>query len=288
MRVSGRVTEFAFSDTTVSQLPLTQLAAATGVPLTVTLISTGNTLPTPTVLQAADLAPGNARDAMERFEGMRVRAPSLVTVAPTNANISEANATATDGNGVFFATLSGVPRPLREPGLDPDELVAQSAPGTIPRFDNNTEMLRIDSDGQVGAARVRADAGTTISNLVGVVDYAFAYYSLLPDAGQLANEPTSGVLDGGRSPTAVAPPGAEEIAIGGFNLLRFFDTVNDPAVGEPVLTALALDKRLGHTAEAICRYVQLPDVLGVVEVENLSVLSQLADRINAYLSLIHI
>lgn len=282
VRVSGRVTEFAFSDTTVSQLPLTQLAAATGVPLTVTLISTGNTLPTPTVLQATDLAPGNARDAMERFEGMRVRAPSLVTVAPTNANISEANATATDGNGVFFATLSGVPRPLREPGLDPDELVAQSAPGTIPRFDNNTEMLRIDSDGQVGAARVRADAGTTISNLVGVVDYAFAYYSLLPDAGQLANEPTSGVLDGGRSPTAVAPPGAEEIAIGGFNLLRFFDTVNDPAVGEPVLTALALDKRLGHTAEAICRYVQLPDVLGVVEVENLSVLSQLADRINAY------
>lgn len=282
VRVFGRVTEFAFSDTTVSQLPLTQLAGASGVTLSTTLISSGNPLPTPVILQPSDLAPGNPRDAMERFEGMRVRAPSLVTVAPTNANISEANATATDGNGVFFATLAGVPRPLREPGLDPDEIVAQSAPGTIPRFDNNAEMLRVDSDGQTGAARVRADAGTTITNLVGVVDYAFAYYSLLPDPGQLANEPTSGLLGGGRSPTAVAAAGAEEIAIGGFNLLRFFDNVNDPAVGEPVLTATALDKRLGHTAEAICRYVRLPDVLGVVEVENLSVLTQLADRINAF------
>ncbi|WP_397595876.1 Ig-like domain-containing protein [Silanimonas sp.] len=282
VRVFGRVTEFAFSDTTVSQLPFTQLASATGVTLTVTQISTGNTLPTPVDLQAADLAPGNARDAMERYEGMRVRAPSLVTVAPTNANISEANATATTGNGVFFVTLAGVPRPLREPGLDPDEIVAQSAPGSVPRFDNNTEMLRVDSDGQIGAARVSIDAGTSISNLVGVIDYAFAYYSLLPDAGQLAADSTPGIPATGRTPSPVAAGGAEEITVGGFNLLRFFDSVNDPATSEPVLTAAALDKRLGHTAEAICRYVQLPDVLGVVEVENLSVLSQLADRINAF------
>jgi predicted extracellular nuclease len=282
VRVFGRVTEFAFSDTTVSQLPITQLASATGVTLTVTQISTGNALPTPVDLQAADLAPGNARDAMERYEGMRVRAPSLVTVAPTNANISEPNATATPGNGAFFATLAGVPRPLREPGLDPDEIVAQSAPGSIPRFDNNAEMLRIDSDGQIGASRVSIDAGMPISNLVGVIDYAFAYYSLLPDAGQLAADTTPGIPATGRAPTAVATTGAEEITVGGFNLLRFFDTVNDPLIGEPVLTSIALDKRLGHTAEAICRYVQLPDVLGVVEVENLSVLSQLADRINAF------
>ncbi|MCZ8114188.1 Ig-like domain-containing protein [Silanimonas sp.] len=282
VRVFGRVTEFAFSDTTVSQLPITQLASATGVTLTVTQISTGNALPTPVDLQAGDLAPGNARDAMERYEGMRVRAPSLVTVAPTNANISEPNATATTGNGAFFATLAGVPRPLREPGLDPDEIVAQSAPGSIPRFDNNAEMLRIDSDGQIGAARVSIDAGMAINNLVGVIDYAFAYYSLLPDAGQLAADSTPGIPGTGRAPTAVAATGAEEITVGGFNLLRFFDSANDPLIGEPVLTSIALDKRLGHTAEAICRYVQLPDVLGVVEVENLAVLSQLADRINAF------
>jgi predicted extracellular nuclease len=282
VRVFGRVTEFAFSDTVVRQLPLTQLASATGVTLAVTVISSGNPLPTPVDLAAADLAPGNGREAMERFEAMRVRAPSLVTVAPTNANISEPNATSTPGNGVFFATLAGVPRPLREPGLDPDEIVSTTAPGSIPRFDNNTELLRIDSDGQTGAARVSVDAGTSIANLVGVIDYAFAYYSLLPDAGQLAADTVTGIPNLGRTPTAVAAAGAEEITIGGFNLLRFFDSVNDPGTSEPVLTAAALDKRLGHTAEAICSYVQLPDVLGVVEVENLAVLTQLADRINAF------
>ena len=279
VRVFGRVTEFAFSDTVTRALPLTQLAGAAGVTLTVTQISAGNPLPTPIDLAASDLAPGNGREAMERLEGMRVRAPSLVTVAPTNANISEANATASGGNGVFFATLAGVPRPLREPGLDPDELVSTTASGTIPRFDNNTELLRIDSDGQVGAANVRADTGATISNLVGVVDYAFNYYSLLPDAGQLTVD-AGGFLVGGRSPTGVAAGATEEITVGAYNLLRFFDSVNDPLTGEPVLTAAALTKRLGHTTEAICRYVQLPDVLGVVEVENLAVLTLLANEIN--------
>ena len=289
VRVFGRVTEFAFSDTTSRALPITQLASNSGasVVLSVTLLSTGNAVPAPTDLQAADLAPGNALEAMERFEGMRVRAPSLVTVAPTNAVLSETNATAADSsggaNGVFFATLAGVPRPLREPGLDPDELVSTTAPGTVPRFDNNTEMLRVDSDAQTGAAKVRADAGATINNLVGVIDYAFNYYTLLPDSGQLAVD-AGGYLLGGRSPTAVPDASRDLVTIGGFNLLRFFDDVNDPAVGEPVLTAAALTKRLDQTAEAVCRYVRAPDILGVVEVENLSVLTALANRINSLAS----
>ena len=282
VRVFGRVTEFAFSDTVSRSLPITQLAsnAGAGVTLSVTLIASGQPLPATVDLQTADLAPGNGPEAMERFEGMRVRAPSLVTVAPTNANISEANATATNGNGVFFATLAGVPRPLREVGLDPDELVATTAPSTVPRFDNNSELLRVDSDGQIGALRVSADAGVALSNLVGVIDYAFNYYSLLPDAGQLQVD-AGGFLAGGRAAAAVPTPASDMATVGGFNILRFFDSVNDPLVGEPVLTAAALDRRLTQTTEAICRYVRVPDILGIVEVENLAVLTQLADRINA-------
>ena len=282
VRVFGRVTEFAFSDTVSRSLPITQLAsnAGAGVTLSVTQIASGQPLPATVDLQTADLAPGNGPEAMERFEGMRVRAPSLVTVAPTNANISEANATATNGNGVFFATLAGVPRPLREAGLDPDELVATTAPSTVPRFDNNSELLRVDSDGQIGALRVSADAGVALSNLVGVIDYAFNYYSLLPDAGQLQVD-AGGFLAGGRAAAAVPTPASDMATVGGFNILRFFDSVNDPVVGEPVLTASALDRRLTQTTEAICRYVRVPDILGIVEVENLAVLAQLADRINA-------
>jgi hypothetical protein len=43
----------------------------------------------------------------------------------------------------------------------------------------------------------------------------------------------------------------------------------------------ALDKRLGKTAAAICDYLKTPDILGVVEVENLRVLGLLSERIDA-------
>mgnify|MGYP002780412015 FL=1 len=272
VRLTGSVVEFAFSDTTVAQQPLTQLGGIGGL----SVVSTGNPLPTAAPIEASLLAPGAARDALERFEGMRVSVGPLVVVAPTNANIAESSATATPGNGVFFATAAGVPRPLREPGLDPDEIVTQSAPGSIPRFDGNPELLRVDSDGQIGATRASADAGATLPGLVGVLDYAFAYYSLLPDAGQLD---AASLLAG--TPTAVPEPSADMATVGGFNILRFFDAVNDPGISEPVLSAAAFDRRLDQTTEAICRYVRLPDVLGVVEVENLNALTQLADRINA-------
>ena len=73
-----------------------------------------------------------------------------------------------------------------------------------------------------------------------------------------------------------------EFTVAAYNLERFFDTVNDPAVGETVLTAAAF-------ASAACarpRWASAitctrPDILGVVEVENLSTLQTLADRINA-------
>ncbi|MGH8106696.1 MAG: endonuclease/exonuclease/phosphatase family protein, partial [Arenimonas sp.] len=78
----------------------------------------------------------------------------------------------------------------------------------------------------------------------------------------------------------VSDAAADEFTVSGFNLFRFFDTINDPATSDPVLTATALNNRLGKTAEAICSYLKTPDIIGVVEVENIGVLTQLADTIN--------
>jgi hypothetical protein len=58
------------------------------------------------------------------------------------------------------------------------------------------------------------------------------------------------------------------------------DTVNDPAIGEPVLTPTAFANRLAKTGAAICDWVKAPDILGVVEVENIGVLTELANYIN--------
>src|SRR3546814_2297080 len=60
---------------------------------------------------------------------------------------------------------------------------------------------------------------------------------------------------------------------------RFFDDTNDPAVGEPVLTPVAYQTRLGKASMAIRDYLHAPDILAVREMENLTVLQDLAARI---------
>ena len=86
-------------------------------------------------------------DQLERFEGMRMYATSLISVAPTNEF------------GEIVTVLTGVPRPMREPGI---RLAAGAARSDgsgavdccIPRFDENPERIMIDSDG-LGRAPLR-------------------------------------------------------------------------------------------------------------------------------------
>ena len=78
----------------------------------------------------------------------------------------------------------------------------------------------------------------------------------------------------------MTPPANDELTIATFNLQRFYDTTNDPGIAEPVLTAAAFAARLGKASLAIRDYLRAPDILGVVEVENLATLQALAARIS--------
>ena len=49
--------------------------------------------------------------------------------------------------------------------------------------------------------------------------------------------------------TPVATPTGREFTVASYNLERFFDTVNDPGIGEPVLTAAAFDKLRDASSE---------------------------------------
>ena len=282
VRVSGRVVEFTPSSNR-NQRPITEITGGGGVSVQVSLRASGVALPAPVAIDPADAAPGGALEALERYEFMRVSTGPLVTVAPSNAFLSEANATVTGTDGIFHAVLQGVPRPFREPGIAVTDELAATAPAGVPRFDTNPERIRIDSDGQLGAARVSADAGTALPSLTGVLDYGSGVYTLLPDAGQLVGDAT-GLLPGGPAPKPVPDAPTDAISVASFNLLRFFDDVNDPAIGEPVLTTAAFEARLADTSEAICAFLKTPDVLGIVEVENLATLQRLADAVNANVS----
>jgi predicted extracellular nuclease len=268
IRVTGTVTEFTPS-TNLNQLSITEIVSVTSIQV----LSSGNTLPAPVALTSADFNDTSTPGTAEKFEGMRVSATNAQATTGAEGFITESSATSST-TGVFHIVLSGVARPFREEGIDILDLFPIPGSKNPPRFDHNPERIMVRSRGQVGATAVAIDAETQIASLVGVMDYFSGAWAVLPD-------PTGGiVVSGGKTPAAVSTPGNADVTIGAFNLLRFFDEVND-SNGAPTLTAAALDKRLTKTSLAICDFLKTPDILGVVEVENLRVLGLLADRINA-------
>ncbi|MDX2299956.1 MAG: lamin tail domain-containing protein [Xanthomonadaceae bacterium] len=267
VQVRGTVAEFVPSSD-VNQLPVTELTFAT-----TTVIDTGNPLPEPILIDATVLNANTAVDFLERYEGMRVSVPELLVTGPGQGNINESQATSTS-NGVFLGVPAGVARPFREPGIS--VLDVAPIPPTLmpPLYDANPEILRVDSRG-TGVTLISVDAGATVSGLVGVLDYGTARYTVLPDPGVEAS-----VVDTA-TPTAVSVPGAGEITVGSFNILRFFDDNRANNTGSsPTLTAAAFQARLRKTSNAVCQFLHTPDILGVVEVEGIDALTALANAIN--------
>jgi predicted extracellular nuclease len=272
VQVSGTVQEFIPS-ADPNQKPQTELSGT----ITASVLSTGNPLPAPVTITAADTqAPG--LENLERLEGMRVQVASLTVVAPTQGTINEPNATVTT-NGVFYGIVTGVARPFREPGINASDPLPAGAPANIPRFDENPERLRVDSDGEPGTTPVNVSTGTVFTNVVGELDYSFRTWTILPEQ----------TLTGGINGSATPAPAASlnEFTVASFNMERFFDTVNDPdvnpnvPVADPVLTQTAFNNRL-NKASLIIRTVQkYPDVIGVEEMEHLSTLQAVADKVNS-------
>ncbi len=269
VQVEGTVAEFRPRSEKIF-LSITEITKPT-----VKVISKDNPLPAPIVLTSAELDPRGKLDQMERFEGMRVRA-DIVVVGPTNGFTNEKTGKSTS-NGIFFAALQGTPRPFREPGIETLVAYFDKLPDTVPRFDMNPEILRVDSDSQTGAKAIDVPSGATMKGLTGVIDYSKKFYTLLVDA---TNPPTVENIKGF---VAVSPAGDREVTVGSFNVENFFDDeVNSSNVEkEATLPKDVFQARLNKASLAIRTVLSMPDVLGIVEMENLKVLQKLADKINA-------
>jgi hypothetical protein len=239
----------------------------------VTLLSMGNPLPAAVTLTAADTSPMGTVEQLERFEFMRVHVPALTVVHPTAGFVNETMATG-GTNGVFFGVIEGIARPFREPGIDALNPLPLGAPCCVPRFDGNPERLRVDSDAQTGALPLEVTSGATVSNLTGVLDFAFRTYTILPDPG------TPPTVSGLVAATAVPVAGKNEFTVASMNLQRLFDTVNDPGISDPVVNPTAFSNRLNKISMTIRNLLRSPDIIGVQEVENLTTLEALADRVN--------
>ena len=268
VRVRGTVFEFV-PPSDPFQPPLTEIG---GSPI-VTLLTTGNALPAPIPLTADD--PAVQSGQLEALEGMRVTVPSFTVAAPTDGNTNEPNATGTT-NGIFHGVVTGIARPFREPGIPAlDPIPGGGSAPPIPRWDSNPELLTVDSDTLGGAAfKLDVAAGTVITGLTGPLDFGFRRYTIHRDPN-VAIDITS------VAPRAARTPTSDEFTVAGYNLERFFDTINDPAVDEVVLTPAAYERRLGKASLGIRDALHAPDILAVVEMESLGVLQTLAQRINS-------
>ena len=268
VRVQGRVIEYVPAADPY-QLPLTEITNAT-----VLLESTGYALPAPVLLTRAELTNSGGQEQLERYEGMRVSADYFTVVAPTGGFTNERNATGSS-NGRFAVVITDTPRPLRGPGLpEMDPLPLGNTATDIPRWNMNPEIIAVTST-TLGLPALDVAAGCRLQSLVGPLDYGFRRFTILPEATPDVD------CDGADQPMASTAPSADHATFATYNLQRFFDTVSDPGTNEPVLTPEALEARLNKASIGIRDYLHAPDVIGVTEVENLSVLTLLANRINA-------
>jgi hypothetical protein len=266
--VTGRVIEFV-PPADPGSPPLTEL----GDLLSVEVRGVGRLLPEPTELHARDLTPAGGHEQLEHLEGMRVLAPALTIVSPTLGSITESTATATS-NGVFYGVLAGTSRPFREPGIDVRDELPAGAPCCVPRFDGNPERLRVDSDGQPGAPPLNVATGSVLRDLIGPLDFGFRSYTILPDPVTPPTIVAQPERAGARAPDP------DEFTVASLNLQRFFDTLDDPMVSDPVLTPVAFQNRLTKASLYLRVRVHAPDVIAVQEVENLATLQALAATLN--------
>ena len=269
VQVTGRVIEFVPAADPRSP-PLTELGEN---PL-IELRGFGARLPDAVQITAAMASLSSGHETLEPLEGMRVRVASLTLVSPTLGTVTESTGAASS-NGVFYGVITGVPRPFREPGVDARTGLPAGAPCCVPLFDGNPERLRVDSDGQPGAAPMDLPTGTVLRDVVGPLDYAFRTYTILPDVGtppRVVLEPTG--------PSPLRAPMPVEITVASLNVQRFFDTTDEPGVSDVVLTAAAFQLRLSRLTQYVHRVLHLPDILGVQEVENLSTLRAIAASLN--------
>jgi predicted extracellular nuclease len=188
---------------------------------------------------------------MERYEGMLVRVVSGIVASPTN-QFNEASVVATPT------------RPFREAGI-----LFPGLPG-LPVWDGNPEIFEIDTDRYVATPRLQLAAGSTVT-AEGPLAFSFSDYQIWP---------TSLEVTGEAAVRAVRARGIGEFTIGSQNVLRLFDTVDDPLVDDEVPTPEQYDLRLSKLSLQVRQALGSPDVVAIQEVENFTALHDLAMRIH--------
>jgi predicted extracellular nuclease len=252
VRVTGRVEELQFG----RAQPRTQLVDVASLDV----VSTGNPPPRTTVL---DRLPKESLregvDFWESLEGMRVSISDGRVVAPTSGYgelVILTEADALPGSGYVEKAQQIFLRSLGESEVDynPERVLVAGNPG---------EPLIVRP-------------GDSVVELVGVVDYTYGNYKIRPTQVDLQTRSLP------LTPVSRRSGASGDTVITTFNVENLFDLEDDPDKdeGNSTPTPEELEIKLHKLTEAIREELRLPEIIVVQEVENTSILSELADRIN--------
>ena len=264
----------------------TELDSVTGY----SVLSTANTLPTAVSLTTTFPSPSGGPYQLMRYQSMRVTAaPSFTATEGTQGTLTESAETYVS-NGQFYGTVTGVTRPVREPGLEVLDPLTASYPA-ITKFDDNPELFAVDSadmQGRYPPGRSIWPPAPCSPGMTGVMDFSGALYNANTGSGAQSGAGPVFMIDATTRPTVtggltvVAVPAAKsgEITIGDQNLERFYNATSDTS-GAVVLTSQAYALRLAKASLAIRNVLGMPDILCLEEMENLATLTDLSSKISS-------
>lgn len=191
---------------------------------------------------------------LEAFEGMRVAFDGEVRViGPTHS-------------GCGFAILV------------PGETADESGPTLRRRLEDPIgRVIPVLYPSDVACPDLpQVKTGDRVAGVAGPLVYNFDQFKVLLEAPEdLQVEPVE------LSPLPAAEPlPSWQAGVATFNLEDFFDTVSDTGLDEePVLSAAEYEAKKAKLAEAVAGLLACPAILGVQEVENATVLGDLADEL---------
>ncbi len=243
--VSGTVSEFTPGGSSSGNLSTTQISGGPAI----TVTSSGNALPTATVLGAAgrDLPTENIDDDAfasfdpttdgidfwESLEGMFVVADNPVAVSGTSRF------------GELFVAVDG--------GANATGLSDRGTLNISPD-DFNPEKVQIDWD--FGIDPVQVSVGAAFDDIFGVVSYDFGYYQINP------TEQIVTIEDSTLAPeVSEITSGEETLTIASYNVLNL-----DPEDGDG--DADIANGRFDEIASQIVNNMNAPDIIGLQEIQD--------------------
>ena len=229
-----------------------------------------NTVPAAVVFDSATPSPDPTAPScdieFECYEGMLIQIKNGTVTGPNQGFGSDPIAE------VHITAASA--RTFREPGLEYP--IIGTPP--IPSWDGNPEVFELDPN-KLGLANLIIPAGSHF-DAIGVLGFEFGGYEMWPTELTV----TEAVI-----PAAVRERDRAEFTVGSLNMFRLFDDVNDPPEfdflgrerNDTVVSTAEYQTRRTKLADYVVNVLGAPDILGVQEVEKLSVLEDLAGDISA-------